>query len=84
MVRGTVRFKRVQGMKRFLLVIALALGLLAASALPAIADEHAAKRSNWSTRPNQGLHDDCGQPAQPVRRSTGNPEVPPGLCPEHR
>jgi hypothetical protein len=37
----------VQGMKRFLLVIALALGLLAASALPAIADEHVAKRSNW-------------------------------------
>jgi hypothetical protein len=35
-------------MKRFLLVIALALGLLAASALPAIADEHVAKRSNWS------------------------------------
>jgi hypothetical protein len=35
-------------MKRFLLVIALALGLLAASALPAIADEHGAKRSNWS------------------------------------
>jgi hypothetical protein len=34
-------------MKRFLLVIALALGLLAASALPAIADEHVAKRSNW-------------------------------------
>ena len=35
-------------MKRFLLVIALALGLLAASVLPAIADEHVAKRSNWS------------------------------------
>ena len=35
-------------MKRFLLVIALALGLLAASALPAVADEHVAKRSNWS------------------------------------
>jgi hypothetical protein len=35
-------------MKRFLLVIALALGLLAASALPAIADEHVAKPSNWS------------------------------------
>lgn len=34
-------------MERFLLVIALALGLLAASALPAIADEHVAKRSNW-------------------------------------
>jgi hypothetical protein len=35
-------------MRRFPLVIALALGLLAASALPAIADEHVAKRSNWS------------------------------------
>ena len=35
-------------MKRFLLVIAVALGLLAASALPAIADEHVAKRSKWS------------------------------------
>jgi hypothetical protein len=35
-------------MRRFLLVIALALGLLAGSALPAIADEHVAKRSNWS------------------------------------
>jgi hypothetical protein len=35
-------------MRRFLLVIALALGFLAASALPAIADEHVAKRSNWS------------------------------------
>jgi hypothetical protein len=35
-------------MKRFLLVIALALGLLAVSALPAIADEHVAKPSNWS------------------------------------
>ena len=35
-------------MKRFLLVIALALGLLTASALPAIADEHGAKPSNWS------------------------------------
>jgi hypothetical protein len=35
-------------MKRLLLVIALALGSLAASALPAIADEHVAKRSNWS------------------------------------
>ena len=40
--------KGVQGMRRFPLVIALALGLLAASALPAIADEHVAKRSNWS------------------------------------
>jgi hypothetical protein len=38
----------VQGIKRLLLVIALVLGLLAASALPAIADEHVAKRSNWS------------------------------------
>jgi hypothetical protein len=36
------------GMKRILLVIALALGLLAESALPAIADEHVGKRSNWS------------------------------------
>jgi len=35
-------------MKRFLLVIALALGLLAASAAPATADEQAAKPSNWS------------------------------------
>jgi opacity protein-like surface antigen len=35
-------------MKRFLLVVALALGLLAASAPTAVADEHAAKRSNWS------------------------------------
>jgi hypothetical protein len=35
-------------MRRFLLVIPLALGLLAASALPAIADEHVAMRSNWS------------------------------------
>jgi hypothetical protein len=35
-------------MKRILLVIALALGLLAESALPAFADEHVAKRSNWS------------------------------------
>ncbi len=34
-------------MKRFLLVIALALGLLAASAPPAVADEQAAKPSNW-------------------------------------
>ena len=34
-------------MVRLLLVIALALGLLAASALPAIADEHVAKPSNW-------------------------------------
>ena len=71
-------------MKRFLLVIALALGLLAASALPAIADEHGAKPSNWSHDADQGLHHDRGQPAQPVRRSTGNPEVPPALCPEHR
>jgi hypothetical protein len=38
----------VQGMKRFLLVIALALGLLAVSVLPAVADEHVARRSNWS------------------------------------
>ena len=45
MRRANVR--GVQGMKRFLLVIAVALGLLAASALPAIADEHVAKRSNW-------------------------------------
>ena len=37
----------VQGITRFLLGIALALGLLAASALPAIADEHVAKSSNW-------------------------------------
>jgi hypothetical protein len=37
----------VRGIKRFLLVIALALGLLAISALPAIADEHVAKESNW-------------------------------------
>ena len=35
-------------MKRFLLVIALAFGLLTTSALPAIADEHGAKPSNWS------------------------------------
>ena len=35
-------------MKRFLLVIALALGLLAASALPAVADKQVAKPSNWS------------------------------------
>ena len=35
-------------MKRFPLVMALALGLLATSALPAIADEHVARRSNWS------------------------------------
>ena len=35
-------------MKRFLLVIALALVWLAASALPAIADEHVARPSNWS------------------------------------
>ena len=35
-------------MKRFLLVIALALGLLAASALPAIADEQVANPSNRS------------------------------------
>jgi hypothetical protein len=45
MRRANVR--GVQGIKRFLLVIALALGLLAASALPAIADEHVAKSSNW-------------------------------------
>ena len=48
MVRGTVRFKGIQGMKRFLLVLALALGLLAASAPPAVADEQAAKPSNWA------------------------------------
>ena len=35
-------------MKRFLLVVALALGLLAASAPPAVADEQVAKPSNWS------------------------------------
>ena len=46
MRRANVR--GVQGTKRFLLVIALAFGLLAVSALPAIADEHVAKRSNWS------------------------------------
>jgi hypothetical protein len=37
----------VPGTGRFLLGIALALGLLAASAQPAIADEHVAKSSNW-------------------------------------
>jgi hypothetical protein len=37
----------VWGTRRFLLGIALALGLMAASALPAIADEHVARSSNW-------------------------------------
>jgi hypothetical protein len=46
MRRANVR--GVQNMKKLLLVIALALGLLAVSALPAIADEHVAKPSNWS------------------------------------
>jgi hypothetical protein len=46
MRRANVR--GVHGIKRILLVIAVALGLLAASALPAIADEHVAKPSNWS------------------------------------
>ena len=35
-------------MRRFPLVIAFAFGVLAVSALPAIADEHVARRSNWS------------------------------------
>jgi len=35
-------------MKKLLLVIALALGLLAASPLRAVADEHGARPSNWS------------------------------------
>ncbi len=75
---------RVQGMKRFLLVIALALGLLAASALPAIADEHVAKRSNWShdrtkvyttTAVNQ--HNQYGD-------LQGILKFRQALCPEHR
>ena len=67
-------------MKRFLLVIALALGLLAASALPAFADEHVAKRSNWS-------HDRTKvytTTAVNQHNLYGDPEVPPGLCAEHR
>jgi hypothetical protein len=48
MVRGTVVSNRGTVVKRFLLVIGLALGLLAASALPAVADEQVAKPSNWS------------------------------------
>jgi hypothetical protein len=71
----------VQGVKRLLLGIAVALGLLAASALPAIADEHVAKSSNWwhagatiytTTAVNQ--HNQYGdlQGILKFRRSAGN------------